>query len=178
MYELQQVIPGAQTVPGEYFPQELMPQTLIGGDLARRLGSTYGCGPSGSLGQRIPSLGWPLFATPPIGAGSAVQPMGVDPMALAAAYQPQQLRPQGLFGDLLGRRYSNTYGCGPSGSLGGPRPLLPFEVDPVALAYLQQAQQQQQFAPQAWAGNLTPFDVDPVAAAYAYQQAQAMRAML
>lgn len=107
-------------------------------------------------------------------------------------FVPQQFVPQSLFGDLLGRRFgnTNTYGCGPSGSLGGPRPLLmPFDVDPVAQAYLQLAQlaqieQQQQCAPQGltatspYGQQLSPFDVNPVAAALAYQQAQALRAML
>lgn len=102
---------------------------------------------------------------------------------------PQQLVPQSLFGGLLGRRFGTTYGCGPSGSLGGPRPLMPFEVDPVALAYMQQAQlaqiqQQQQFAPQSvgaaspYDQQLSPYDIHPLAAALAYQQAQALRTML
>lgn len=102
-------------------------------------------------------------------------------------FVPQQLIPQSLFGGLLGRRFGTpNYGtCGPSGSLGGGRPpLLPFNVDPVALAYLQQAQQQQQqqqFAPQAvnpYGQQLSPYDINPVAAALAYQQAQALRSML
>jgi len=103
----------------------------------------------------------------------------------------QQLVPQSLFGGLLGRRFgnTNTYGCGPSGSLGGPRPLLPFGVDPVALVYMQQAQlaqiqQQQQLAPQSvnaaspYGQQVSPFDVNPLAAALAYQQALALRAMM
>jgi hypothetical protein len=109
-------------------------------------------------------------------------------------FVPQQLMPQSLFSGLLGRRFNTpSYGtCGPSGSLGGGRPsLLPFDVDPVALAYLQQAQiqqqqqlQQQQFAPQSvspYGQQLSPYDMNPVAAALAYQQAQqaqAFRSML
>ena len=94
--------------------------------------------------------------------------------------------PQSLFGGLLGHRFGTpNYGtCGPSGSLGGGRPqLLPFQVDPVALAYLQQAQQaqiqQRQFAPQAlnlYGQQLSPYDINPVA--LAYQQAQALRSIL
>jgi hypothetical protein len=104
-------------------------------------------------------------------------------------FVPQQLMPQSLFSGLLGRRFNTpSYGtCGPSGSLGGGRPsLLPFDVDPVALAYLQQAQiqqqqQQQQFAPQSvnpYGQQLSPYDMNAVAAALAYQQAQALRSML
>lgn len=127
MYGLQQYDPSG---PG-FVPQQLLPQSFLGQNLWNRpVGSTYGCGPSGSLGQRN------TFT---------MLPFDVDPVVLAAlnaqAQVPQQLAPQSLFSSLLGRQYANTYGCGPSGSLGQRIPnLLPFGVDPVALAYAQQAQ--------------------------------------
>lgn len=85
-------------------------------------------------------------------------PLGVDPLAFALSnqqtpavgYAPQQLMPQSLFSGLLGQRFSQSHGCGPSGSLGQRMPGF----------------------------GLSPFDVDPVSAAYAYQQALAMQAML
>jgi hypothetical protein len=153
MYELQQYVPGAGTFTGGYVPQELMPQSLFGGLLGHRLSDSIGCGPSGSLGQTIPNFGFPLGG----GAGNAVLPFSVDPVALALSHQqtaaggyvPQQLMLQSLLSGWLGPRMSHSYGCGPSGSLGQGMPGSGF----------------------------LPFDADPVRAAYAYQQAQAMQAM-
>jgi hypothetical protein len=135
MFGLQQYDPSGLG----FVPQQFLPQSFLGQNPWNRpIGNTYGCGPTGSLGQRNPF---------------AMLPFDVDPVVLAAlnAQAPlqAQLAPQGIFSNLLGRQYANTYGCGPSGSLGQRIPnLLPFGVDPVALAYARQAQ----LAPQGWLG--------------------------
>jgi hypothetical protein len=85
----------------------------------------------------------------------------------------QQLAPQGWFGNLIGQvgqplggAIGGMFGNAGLGSqIGGiagqiGRSVLPFSVDPITAAYVQQqlAQQhlaqQQQFAPQGWFGNL------------------------
>lgn len=73
MYGLQQFTPDGRTFSGQFVPQQLMPPSLLGGLLGRRLSQSYGCGPSGSLGQRMPGFGW--------------SPFDVDPVTAAYAYQ-------------------------------------------------------------------------------------------
>ena len=124
MYELQQNIPLGQAYNTGIVPPHLLPQGFLSGLLGRRYADSYGCGPTGSLGQRQPAL----------------LPFGADP---ALALQ-SQLAPQSFLSGILGQPFQYTTGCGPNGSLGGRLPtLLPFGVDPVALAYAQQAQQAQ-----------------------------------
>src|SRR5262245_13023920 len=88
-----------------------------------------------------------------------------------AYFAPQQLAPQGIFGSLLGGPVGGFLGCALGGVFGNPNlgrqigqtagaiggGFLPFNVDPMAAAYAQQAQQQlaqQQLAPQGFFGDL------------------------
>jgi len=123
------------------------------------LGQTIG-GLAGQLGRMLP------FNVDPVTAAYAQQAQQAQ-----MAQQQQQLAPQGWFGNALsqigqplggaiGGLFGNqglgqTIG-GLAGQLGR---ILPFNVDPVTAAYMQQAQQaqmaqqQQQLAPQGWFGN-------------------------
>jgi hypothetical protein len=128
----------------------------------------------GQIGQPIGSAVGSLFGQPNLGGqigGFAGQlgrflPFSVDPVTAAYMQQAQlaqqpQLAPQGFFGNLLGQigqpigsAVGSLFGQpnlggqigGFAGQLGR---FLPFSVDPVTAAYLQQAQ----FAPQGFFGT-------------------------
>ncbi|MDY7574062.1 hypothetical protein [Actimicrobium sp. CCI2.3] len=174
MNEFQQNFPAGYNAAAGY-PSQLAPQGFFGGLLGAPLGGLVGRGIGGlfgnsNLGSQIGQLAG--------GIGGSLLPFSNDPVAQAyaqqaaqqAQLQQQQLAPQGWFGNLLGQvgqplggaiggafgnaGLGNTIG-GIAGQLGR---LLPFNADPVALAYAQQAAQQaqlqQQLAPQGWFGNL------------------------
>jgi 16S rRNA C1402 N4-methylase RsmH len=180
MNEFQQNFPAGYNAAAGYPSQQLAPQGFFGGLLGAPLGGLVGRGIGGLFGNA--NLGSQIgqFAG---GIGGSLMPFNNDPVAQAYAQQAaqqaqlqqlqqlqqqQQLAPQGWFGNLLGQvgqplggaiggafgnaGLGNTIG-GIAGQLGR---LLPFNADPVALAYAQQAaaQQQQQLAPQGWFGNL------------------------
>jgi septal ring factor EnvC (AmiA/AmiB activator) len=130
------------------------------------LGSTIG-GVAGQLGRMLP------FDADPVAQAYAQQAQQAQ-LAQLAQLQQGQLAPQGWFGNLIGQvgrplggaiggifgnaGLGSTIG-GVAGQLGR---MLPFDADPVAQAYAQQAQQAQlaqlqqqgQLAPQGWFGNL------------------------
>ncbi len=153
------------------------------------LGGTIG-GAAGQLGRLLP------FGADPVTAAYAQQQQQQQLMQLQQLQDVQQqqqqlqqlaqqgqLAPQGFFGNLLGQVARPLGGAiggifGQSGIgktiggvAGGLGRFLPFEADPVAQAYAQQAQQQQlaqqmqqaqlqqlaqqgQLAPQGWFGNI------------------------
>ncbi|NVE00177.1 hypothetical protein [Massilia sp. BJB1822] len=90
---------------------------------------------------------------------------------------PQQLAPQGFFGGLIGSPLGGLIGRGIGGLAGNPNlgarigqlaggiggSLLPFGVDPVALAYAQQ--QQAQLAPQGFFGDVFGQIAQPIGSA-------------
>lgn len=188
MNEFQSMYP-QQMLPvqsGGYTPQQfggLAPQGFFGGMLGAPLGGLIGRGIGGLLGNA--HLGRQIGQAAG-GIGGAFLPFGVDPVSAAYAqqaqqqalqqmqqpgqqpYQPQDLAPQGWFGNLvrnvarpLGGAIGGAFGNaglgntigGIAGQLGG---MLPFGADPVAQAYAQQEAllQQQGVQPNSLFGNM------------------------
>jgi hypothetical protein len=159
------------------YGQQFAPQGFFGGLLGAPLGGLAGRGIGGLFGN--PGLGSQIGQIAG-GIGGSILPFSADPVAAAYAQQQalqqaqqqalqQQFAPQGFFGNLLGQVGQPLGGAigglfgnaglgsqigGIAGQLG--RNVLPFSVDPITAAYAQQqlAQQQQQFAPQGFFGNL------------------------
>ena len=134
---------------GGYGGQALVPQGLFGGMTGVPLGGLIGKGIGGLLPFQADPIQWLQQA--------CAQQLQQQPM--------QQLAPQGFFGNLLGQigqplgsAIGGIFGQSGSGgsigsALGQLGRLLPFQIDPVQLAYAQQAYAQQ-LAPQSLYGNL------------------------
>jgi hypothetical protein len=164
-YAQQQALQQAQqqALQQQFAPQGFFGNLLgqVGQPLGGAIGGLFG---NAGLGSQIGGIAGQL--------GRSILPFSVDPVLAAYAHQQaqqQQFAPQGFFGNLLGQVGQPLGGAigglfgnaglgsqigGIAGQLG--RSILPFSVDPITAAYAQQqlAQQQQQFAPQGWFGNL------------------------
>jgi uncharacterized membrane protein YeaQ/YmgE (transglycosylase-associated protein family) len=129
--------------------QQLAPQGFFGdmlgglaGNLVGRINPTAGRVVSG-LSRFLP------FEADPVAQAYAQQAY-----AQQAMQQQQQLAPQGFFGDMLGGIAGNLVGrINPTAGrvVNGLSRFLPFEADPIAQAYAQQAAMQQQQLAQAYA---------------------------
>jgi len=179
---------------GQPYYSQLAPQGIFGSLLGGPVGGLIGGGIGGLLGNQ--TLGRQLGQT--FGTiGGGFLPFNVDPVTAAYAQQgipsqfaqpygqqpqytqpgqyglPQELAPQGFFGNLLGQigkplgnviggAFGNSTLGGQIGSVAGQLGrFLPFNVDPVTAAYAQQQlTQSPQFA-QGQFGQPTPFGVPP-----------------
>ena len=98
-----------------------------------------------------------------------LQQAALEQQAMQQQAMQQQLAPQGFFGNLIGQlgqpvgsAIGGAFGnAGLGGAIGGAAGqlgrLLPFNVDPMSAAYLQQ-----QFAPQGFFGNLIGRAAQPI----------------
>ncbi|MGZ8340091.1 MAG: hypothetical protein ACXWU9_10970 [Telluria sp.] len=159
-----------QQQAGQFAPQGWFGNLIgqVGQPLGGAIGGLFG---NAGAGQTIGGVAGQL---------GKLLPFGADPVAAAYAQQlqqaqQQQFSPQGWGGNLLskiGQPLGSTVGgwfgnAGLGSTIGGAvgqlGKLLPFGADPVAAAYAQQLQaQQQQLAPQGWIGDLIGRVAEPI----------------